>query len=247
MQAMNVPRLGPLYWATISLASVFGTNTGDIMSHTLRLGDYKGLPVLVLMFAGIMVAEQRARVARTLYYWLAIIVLRTAATNLADLSTLQLELDYETVIVGLAVLLILIRLAGRLLPARDGRDLLPSGIPSTDAVYWLAMLTAATLGTALGDYGSHTLTLHVSVVVSVTLLAAALWLVRRATSDTALYWCAIVIVRAAGTNVGDLLAFKKGLNLGLPVSSLLTGALFFGFVLWGNRRGRRAERLIARP
>ena len=241
MQARNVPRLGPLYWATLVLASVFGTNTGDLISHTLHLGDYRGLPVLALLFAVILVAERRGRASTTLYYWLAIIVVRTAATNLADLATLQLELDYEVVIAGLVVLLALILAVRNRLPARAAGSSVPLGIPplgipSTNAVYWAAMLTAATLGTAAGDYGSHTMTLRVSVVISLALLASVLRLVRGATSDTAPYWCAIVVARAAGTNLGDLIAFRKGLNLGLPASSLLTGGVFLGLVLFGNRQ-----------
>lgn len=240
MQARNVPRLGPLYWATLVLASIFGTNTGDLISHTLHLGDYRGLPVLALLFAGILVAERRGGASTTLYYWLAIIVVRTAATNLADLATLQLEFDYEAVIAGLAVLLALILAARTRLRARMGGSSAPLGIPSTNAVYWAAMLTAATLGTAAGDYGSHTMTLRVSVAISLVLLAGVLWRVRGVTSDTAWYWCAVVVARAAGTNLGDLLAFRKGLNLGLPASSLLTGGVFLAFVLFANwRRGSR--------
>ena len=232
MRTMNVPRLGALYWVTLALASVFGTNTGDVISHTLHLGDYAGIPVLLLMFAAILFTERRARMPDTLYYWLAIIVLRTAATNLADLSTLQLELDYETVVAGLAVLLAVILWLGRLRRA----IVTAAGGLSVDGVYWIAMLTAATLGTALGDFGSHTLSLRVSSVISVALFGVALSFVRGATSGMAVYWCGIVTARAAGTNIGDLLAFRKGLNLGLPISTLVTGLLFFGLVLFGTRR-----------
>ena len=66
--------------------------------------------------------------------------------------------------------------------------------------------------------------------------------VRGATSDTAIYWATIVIARTAGTNIGDLLAFRKGLNLGLPLSTLVTGLLFFGLVLFGVRRSAAVSR-----
>lgn len=244
MKLQNVPSLSPLYWATLAAASVFGTNTGDILSHTLHLGNYAGLPVLALLFAAIIYAERRAPAGGTLYYWLAVIVLRTAATNIADLATLQFELDYGAVILAVAVLLGVVVVAVRSRPAavarRRARLAEPTGILSSSGVYWSAMLAAATLGTALGDFGAHMITLRVSTLITVGLLALAFSQVRRTNSDTPLYWLTIVLARAAGTNVGDLIAFKKGLNLGLPASSLLTGLVFFGLVWAGNRRGRVA-------
>ncbi len=239
MRPTSVPRLGPLYWLTLSSASVFGTNTGDMMSHTLGLGDASGLPYLAILFAAILLAERWVRVSGTVFYWLAIIVMRTAATNLADLATLQAELDYTSTIAVLAVLLIAILRGFRLIRRATGPV---AGIPSTGAGYWLAMLAAATLGTALGDYGSHTLTLHVCVVVTVLLFVAVFRPVRWAGSNTVLYWVAVVIARTAGTNVGDLLAFKRGLNLGLPACALLTGLVFAALVAAGNRPGGLSRR-----
>lgn len=235
MRPTSVPQLGPVYWLTLSSASVFGTNTGDMMSHTLGLGDARGLPYLAVLFAAIAIAERRVRVASTVFYWLAIIVMRTAATNLADLATLQAELDYTSTIAVLAALLVATLLGFRLIRRVAGPA---GGLTSTGAGYWLAMLAAATLGTALGDYGSHVLTLHVCVVITVLLFVAVFWPVRWAGSDTVLYWCAIVIARTAGTNVGDLIAFKRGLNLGLPVCTLLTGLVFAALVVVSNRRSR---------
>jgi uncharacterized membrane-anchored protein len=51
-----------------------------------------------------------------------------------------------------------------------------------------------------------------------------------------LYWFTVVLVRAAGTAVGDLLA-GRALGLGLPLSTALTGALFIAtLVLWKERQ-----------
>jgi uncharacterized membrane-anchored protein len=46
------------------------------------------------LFLLVLWAERRTRIPTEAYYWLAIIVLRTAATNLADLSTHDLKLGY---------------------------------------------------------------------------------------------------------------------------------------------------------
>jgi uncharacterized membrane-anchored protein len=56
------------------------------------------------------------------------------------------------------------------------------------------------------------------------------------------YWRTVVLIRAAGTAVGD---FISGRNmLGLPVSTAVTGALFIALlVIW--REQSRSEREIA--
>jgi uncharacterized membrane-anchored protein len=55
------------------------------------------------------------------------------------------------------------------------------------------------------------------------------------------YWLTIVAARTAGTTLGDYLASRRGLNLGLVVSTICTSLLLAGIViLW---RGRRAASL----
>jgi uncharacterized membrane-anchored protein len=60
-------------------------HTGDFLSHNLHLRHTRGLLPLAALFLLILWAERRARIPTDAYFWLAIIVLRTAATNLADL------------------------------------------------------------------------------------------------------------------------------------------------------------------
>jgi uncharacterized membrane-anchored protein len=91
MHIRNLPAVTPRYWVAILVASMCGANTGDFLSHNLHLGHWRGLPPLVVLFVAILWAEKRARAATEAYYWLAIIVVRTAATNLADLATHDLE------------------------------------------------------------------------------------------------------------------------------------------------------------
>src|SRR5436853_7742351 len=85
VQAKTLPAIAPRYWTAILVASMAGANTGDFFSHDLHLGHTRGLLPLALAFALVLWAERRAKAASEAYYWLAIIVVRTAATNLADL------------------------------------------------------------------------------------------------------------------------------------------------------------------
>ena len=227
MRPASVPAVGARYWVAISLASVAGCNMGDFVSLYLRLGHWLGLIPLAVLFAGLILAERRARRPSEAWYWAAILGLRTAATNLADLATHTFGLDYAWVIAGLEALQVLAVL--KVAPRSPGKRR-----PTADGWYWTAMLTAGTLGTAVGDGVAESLGLGTGVgtLVLTAVLAAVLALgARGGWSTKAAYWFAIVAVRSAGTTAGDFLAFHDGgvgLGLGLPLSTAVTTAAFVG-------------------
>ena len=239
MRSINVPALGPRYWVAISLASVFGANMGDFVSHVLGLGHVRGLAPLAVVLAVILLLERRARIGSEAYYWLAIATVRTAATNLADLGTHDLRLGYPWAMAGLTVLLALAVLAHRRLGATRATD---GGLPETNARYWTAMLIAGTLGTAAGDFFAHGLGLGAASVVTTAVLAGVL--ARGARTDLRTpfaYWATIVVVRTAGTNVGDFIEGRHGLAWGLPLSTAATGLLMLAtLLLWKRRQAELA-------
>src|SRR5262249_34491580 len=131
-----------------------GANTGDFVAHNLHLGHVRGLVPLAALFLVILWMEKRSRVATEIYYWLAVVVLRTAATNLADLATHDLGLHYGLVELGLTSILCIILLFdfARDRPSASGLRRRRVNLPSTDTTYWSALLTAGVLGTAGGDF-----------------------------------------------------------------------------------------------
>ena len=173
---------------------------------------------------------------------MAIVVVRTAATNLADFFSVDLRLPKPWVMAGLALLLLLSLVTawqlrwGKSIDKNDGqRDLLRA-----DSGYWVAMLIAGTLGTVMGDFFSHDLHLG-NALASATLsaLLAPFFVVgaRRVPWSLPFYWTTIVMIRAAGTVVGDLLAARNA--LGLPLSTAATGLLFIGLLLLAEFQTRQ--------
>ena len=239
MEMRHTPVPGPRYWAALTAASVFGANMGDFVAHNLGMGHARGLLPLAAILAGVLFAERRARGGGEVFYWLAIVVVRTAATNLADLATHDGRIAYPLVIVALAALLAMLAVVG----AREvaGRAARP-GMPATDGLYWVGMLTAGTLGTAAGDYVADGLGLGAGVgTLALGVVLAAMFVVRGrpGPATIASYWSTVVAARAAGTTAGDFLAGHDGLALGLPVSTTLTGLALLGILLaW---RPSRAE------
>ena len=245
MKLTNVPRIGPRYWVALVLASAFGANTGDYAAHDLHLGHTLGLVPLTLIFAAVLVAEARSRTATEAFYWFAIVTMRTAATNLADFADHDLHLAPLAVIAvlsaGLAVLVLTDR--GALASGLDA----DRGAPVTDTRYWATMLVAGVLGTALGDFAADDLGLEAgfAAMINLVVLAGLLGLGRRSEFRTkAAYWITVVAVRTAGTNVGDWLASRHGLGLGLALSTMLTGLAFGAVVLLWRPRPALAWRSV---
>jgi uncharacterized membrane-anchored protein len=229
MQKIHLPVLGPRYWVALCIASIFGANMGDFFAHNLGLGHVAGLPFLALALAIVVFAERFDRSSHESYYWIAIIIVRTAATNFADFACGDLKLPRLLVTAALAVVLAAAvwtswRLAWRSMAAdKSGQTVT---VLRADLGYWVCMFTAGTLGTVIGDYGSHNL--HLGDAGSSLLLSpivAALFLVGRNGPLRWLpfYWLTVVAIRAAGTSVGDFISGRS--MLGLPLSTLVTGML----------------------
>jgi uncharacterized membrane-anchored protein len=236
MQQIHLPKPGTRYWVALCLASIFGANMGDFFARNLGLGHVAGLPFLALALAIVVVGERFDRSIHQAYYWTAIIIVRTAATNFADFACGDLKLPRVWVIAALtAVLIMALAASSQLVWKRaseksEGSD----AVLRADVGYWVSMFIAGTLGTVIGDYSSHDL--HLGDASASLLLGAFLTVLFLSARNGLLqslwyYWLTIVTVRAAGTVVGDFFAGRN--MLGLPLGTLITGALFVALlVLW---------------
>jgi uncharacterized membrane-anchored protein len=234
----HLPALGPRFWAALCLASIFGANMGDFFAHNIGLGHVAGLPFLAVGFALVMTVERLDRTAHETYYWLGIILVRTAATNLGDFFAGDLKIARSLLMAILAVILALVIALAWKTRWKSLAGGPKAAVLSADAPYWLGMLLAGTLGTIMGDYFSHNLQLGdaVGAIVLSAILAAMfaagskglIW-------SLPFYWATIVMVRAAGTDVGDFFARRH--MLGLALSTLVTGLAFVALLaFWKDRR-----------
>jgi uncharacterized membrane-anchored protein len=241
----NLPTIDARYWTAILAASMCGANTGDFASRILGLGHTRGLLPLGLIFLAVVWAERRSTVATEAYYWLAIIVLRTGATNLADLGTHDLKLGYFLCMGALVALMVAMLLFDRIrgvepmgITDSDGRW---RSLPATDTSYWITMLAAGTLGTAAGDWVAEETGLGLGYGSGVLAFVFVLvWLVsdQFGKMTKPWYWLTIVAARTAGTALGDLLASRRGLGLGLVTSTICTSLLLAAIVVFWRDRGR---------
>jgi uncharacterized membrane-anchored protein len=246
MQARHVPTINARYWAGIAMASVFGTNMGDLYAHDSGLGLLGGLPILVLLFLAIYAAERRDKRSHDAYYWLCIIIMRTGATNIADYMAGRrgMGIDRITLSIGFGLLLALLAWGfGRIDRRSDGLK----SVPATDPGYWFTMLAAGVFGTVLGDYCQHAFGENAATVGLTFLLAVALLIHRNFTmSLLAGYWMTVAVARTTGTAIGDWLAESPIVNLGLPLATAITGATLAAvLVLWPRKHAEAV--LVAQP
>jgi len=240
MQLKMTPKVGPRYWTAILIASLCGANFGDIFPDVLGLSTGLGLLVLIALFVAIVLADRMTRQGNEAFYWLSILVVRAAATNIADFSIKEAQLGYVLAAAALAALL-----AGLLfVHRRSGPKPSTGDLPPTDGFYWLTMLTAGALGTVLADGMGHAfgpVSLGVPISAGMATLVVALMLGARAArrwTPAAAYWGTVVLVRWWGTNFGDILAFFIGLTVSMAATGL---ALVLVLILWRARGTNRSD------
>src|SRR6185437_9295273 len=147
MHDRHLPALGPRFWTALCFASVFGANLGDFFAHDLGLGHLKGLPFLAMALGIILLVERFDRFAHEGWYWSAIVVVRTAATNLADLLCGDLRFPRlwasVALAVGLGIAVTLVWNAWRRSTRREATADAAARkrlVLSADSAYWFCML-----------------------------------------------------------------------------------------------------------
>lgn len=229
MRLKLTPVVDTRYWVAILIASTCGTNLGDLVPKLLGLSVAPGLLLCVVLFALVMLAERALTLGSELLYWAAILIVRTAATDIADALADKTALHDLGAIALLAALIVILVAARRRYSAEAGAD----RMPDVDGMYWLTMLMAGALGTVLGDYVAHSLGAHHTGLLPSELIASvvlALMLAARTrVSGAWAYWAAIVAVRWWGTNMGDFFAHKYSL-IGSGVASF--AALLVLLIVW---------------
>lgn len=240
MQTRHLPKVDRRYWVAILFASIFGTNSGDLYAHESGLGLGPGLAALVALFAAVCLVERKDGARHEVWYWLAIVIIRTGATNIADFLAFRVRIPALLLAAGLAAVVGLLAWGASARARPDNPD--RSALGATNLMYWAAMLGAGVFGTAVGDDCSHLVGQGPASVGLLAMLAALLAVLgSRAASRVAPYWCAVALARTAGTCVGDWFAETKSLHVGLPLSTLLTGMMFVAILTFWRSAQRDAR------
>src|ERR1700722_2443571 len=206
-------------WFAMLAASAFGTNVGDLWAEILFPGRTTSPASLLPICVAAICYHRRMAARPEAGYWIAIVAMRAAATNVADICTHDLGLGYVSVSVLLGIL--------TLIAARFATvDFSRSGSPRVDGAYWTAMFIAGVFGTVAGDLIHHNIGLY-NASAALCVLLAGLILAREKSAPVSmlLFWSIVMAERCAGTAVGDALASRRAVGLGVPIASVCTAAL----------------------
>jgi uncharacterized membrane-anchored protein len=244
MRTRNLPTIDAGYWAAIVAASICGTITGDLAAGPLGMGHVRGLVPLGAIFLAIIWIEKMVNWTTVAFYWLAIIVLRTMATNIADFATHDLKLSYAVFVLLLIVFMGVMIWADRFRTDTTTERAAVSNVslPTTDWSYWIVMLAAGVLGTAWGDWLADAgLGVYWASLIGAPFFVAAVWAAYQYGLSKAWYWIAIAICRTWGTDIGDMLiAFCRYEGASRPValwvSTAISAALLAGVIYFWTQR-----------
>jgi uncharacterized membrane-anchored protein len=137
-----------IYWLTVVLLSVVGTQITDILTDTLNVSLYVSTTVFSVLLAiwfwvwhraeGTLSINAIDTRSRELFYWGAILVTFALGTAAGDLATEALGLGFRVGVLVFAALIAVIAVAWR------------AGMNAVLA-FWLAYILTRPLGASLGD------------------------------------------------------------------------------------------------
>ena len=211
-----------LFWFSMLAASALGTNLGDLVAEVFNVGRTGSLVTLSVVSVLAIFVDIRLGARSEAGYWVAIVALLAAATNVGDLLTHDAKLSYLNASILLAMGTLVAGYFSRINRATNFS-------PDIDSRYWGAMLIAGVFGTVCGDMIAHSIGLLLATLILVPLTMVAIMVRSRFAATSVLaYWVIVLAERCAGTAVGDGIESRHGLALGLPVATVITTSLLAG-------------------
>ena len=202
----KVPEVTLTFWILKVIATTVGETGGDAVSMSMNLGYLVSSGIFAGIFLIAVVAQVRANVFHPYLYWFTIVATTTVGTTLADFSDRSLHIGYP----GGTALLFSLLLASLATWYWSAGTIAVQTVRSakTELFYWVTIMFSQTLGTALGDWTSDSLSFGYGggtlIFIGLLLVIAILYATTRI-SRTALFWSAFVLTRPLGAVVGDLL------------------------------------------
>ena len=240
----HLPKINLFYWALIISANTMGETTGDLISQTFNLGYGGGTIALLGLFLIALTISIYSKNQKPLLYWTVITLASTLGTTISDFisrSFFHLQLGFtenQGYTFGTIILIIALILTFGIWKYHSETNTIEKGLnKKTEFLYWIAILTSSTLGTAFGDLLAHNTPLGFDggTLLLVGFLAVVIGLhFLTKISREILYWCAIILTHPIGATMGDYLTKPEGFNLGNINASLVLVGIFLVVIITGQ-------------
>lgn len=244
----HLPKINLFYWALIISANTMGETAGDLISQTFHLGYGGGTIALLGLFLIALTISIYSKSQNPLLYWTVITLASTLGTTISDFisrSFFHLQLGFtenDGYTFGTIILVVALILTFSIWKYHSKTNTIDDGLNKrTEFLYWIAILTSSTLGTAFGDLLAHNTPLGFDggTLLLLVLLAVVVGLYfLTKISRQLLYWCAIILTHPIGATMGDYLTKPEGFNLGNIKASLVLVMVFIVVIILGKTTTR---------
>lgn len=240
----HLPKINIFYWALILSANTMGETAGDLISQTFNLGYGGGTIALFTLFLIVFTISIYSKKQKPLLYWTVITLSSTAGTTISDYisrSFFHLQLNFtenQGYTFGTIILIVALTITFSIWKYHSKANIIENGISKrSEFLYWIAILTSSTLGTAFGDLLAHNTPLGFDggTLLLLILLTVLVGLVYLTTiSREILYWIGIILTHPIGATMGDYLTKPEGMNLGNVNASLVLLVVFIVVIVTGQ-------------
>jgi len=238
----KVARVTLAFWVVKILATTLGETGGDALSMTLNLGYALSTLIFLVFFAITLAAQVASRRYHPLFYWAVVVATTTVGTTTSDYLDRTVGLGYVKSSIMLFCAVISVLVAWHYSTGEIAVDHVTTR--KNEIFYWITILVANTLGTAVGDFVATTTGLGFErgalVFAALIALVAAAHLFTRLPVSV-LFWSAYILTRPLGATLGDTLTkphAEGGLALGRITSSLAIAAAMIVMVGLVSHRER---------
>lgn len=241
----KVPHVTVAFWVVKILATTLGETGGDSLSMTLNLGYLVSTLIFLGFFAVTLGAQITVKRYVAAIYWAVVVATTTVGTTTSDYLDRTVGLGYvkSSTMLFCAVIAVLI-----IWHYSTGKIEFENITTSKNEVfYWLTILVANTLGTALGDFTASDTGLGFErgalVFAGLIAIVAALHFFTKL-STSMLFWSAYILTRPLGATLGDTLTKPRaegGLALGRIASSAVIAIAMVVVIAATDLRKRQQE------
>ena len=231
----KVPQVTMLFWIIKILSTTVGETAADYLAVNIGLGTTTTALIMAVLLLLALIAQFRSDRYRPWAYWLTVVLISIAGTQITDFLTDKLDISLYASTAFFAAALA----AAFAIWYATERTLSIHAITTVrrEAFYWAAILLTFALGTAAGDLATEALGLgfRLGLIAFGLIIAVVTMLYTLGINPVLTFWIAYILTRPLGASLGDLLSQSTeygGLGLGTVYTSIGFLTVIVVLVLW---------------
>lgn len=244
----KVPEVTLAFWVIKIMSTTVGETGADYLAVNAGLGVMVTDALTAALLAAVLFMQIRSRRFVPWLYWLTVVLVSIAGTQITDALTDGLGVSLYTSTAAFAVLLGIVFAVWH--GVEDTLSIRAVDTRRREIFYWCAILCTFALGTAAGDLATEALGLGFSlgVLIFAALIAATGAAAFLGLNRVAAFWIAYILTRPLGASLGDLMSQPRhygGMGFGTVHTSVIFLAIIVAlvaYVSWLARAGQRQPR-----